>query len=50
MSPTFGSSTPSTVASTRTDLPVPKNSAEPGISTQDQTSPFTSTPIGAVKR
>jgi len=41
---------PSTVATTFTDLPVPNSSIEPGTSTHDQRSPFTVTPIGAVKR
>lgn len=50
IAPTFSSTTSSTVASTRTVLPVPKNSAEPGISTRLQVSPLTSTPMVAELR
>src|SRR6478609_5524352 len=49
IAPTFSSFTSSTVTSTLTVLPVPKNSAESGISTQLQVSPLTSTPIVASK-
>src|SRR5690606_29584604 len=42
ISPTVVRSTSSPVASTRTALPVPKQAAESGISTQAQVSPFTS--------
>ena len=49
IAPTFSSLTSSTVTSTLTVLPVPKNSAESGISTQLQVSPLTSTPIVASK-
>ena len=47
MSPMLSTATSSTVQSTRTDLPVPSNSTDPGTSTHDHVSPLISMPMGA---